>query len=81
MIAASLNGALAALRQSRATAEVRAAYDEFLQRLDADEVAAQACRAGTEGPSPATLPLGGIPGFACCRITQPCPRPVAGHSV
>ncbi len=50
LIAASLNGALAALRQSRATAEVRTAYDEFLQRLDAGEIAARACRAGDRMP-------------------------------
>ena len=50
LIATSLNGVLAAMRQSRATAEVRAAYDEFLHRLDAAEVAAHACQAGDRMP-------------------------------
>lgn len=46
-----LNGFLAALRQSRATAEVKAAYDEFLERLDAGQVAAGACKPGDRMPS------------------------------
>ncbi len=41
-----LNGFLAALRQSRETAEIKAAYDEFLERLDAGQVAAEACKPG-----------------------------------
>ncbi len=41
-----LNGFLAALRRSRETAEIRAAYDEFLERLDAGQVAAEACKPG-----------------------------------
>lgn len=45
-----LNGFLAALRQSRETAEVRAAYDEFLERLDAGQVAAEACKPGDPMP-------------------------------
>lgn len=46
----SLNGVLQALRRSRDTAEVRAA-DEFLKRLDAGQVAAQACKEGDPMPS------------------------------
>lgn len=46
----SLNTILAALRRSRDSAEMRAAYDEFLQRLDAGKVAAEACRAGDRMP-------------------------------
>ena len=46
-----LNGFLAALRQSRATAEVKAAYDEFLERLDAGQVAVEACKPGDRMPS------------------------------
>ncbi len=46
----SLNGVLQALRRSRDTAEVRAAYDEFLKRLDAGQVAAQACKEGDPMP-------------------------------
>ena len=45
-----LNDLLAALRRSRETAEIRAAYDEFLDRLDAGQVAAQACKAGDRMP-------------------------------
>ena len=41
---------LAALRQSRSTAEVRAAYDEFLQRMDAAKVVDCALRAGDRMP-------------------------------
>ncbi len=41
-----LNGFLAGLRRSRETAEIRAAYDEFLERLDAGQVAAEACKPG-----------------------------------
>ncbi len=46
-----LNNILKALWTSRATAEVRAAYDEFLERLDAGQVAAEACKAGDAMPS------------------------------
>ncbi len=45
-----LNGFLAALRRSRETAEIRAAYDEFLERLDAGQVAAEACKPGDRMP-------------------------------
>jgi peroxiredoxin len=45
-----LNTILAALRRSRDSAEVRAAYDEFLHRLDAGKVAAEACKAGDRMP-------------------------------
>lgn len=45
-----LNDMLAALRRSRATAEVQAAYDEFLERLDAGQVAAQALKPGDAMP-------------------------------
>lgn len=45
-----LNGFLTALRRSRETAEVRAAYDEFLERLDAGQVASEACKAGERMP-------------------------------
>ena len=45
-----LNGFLAALRRSRDTAEVRAAYDEFLARLDVGQVAAEACKPGDRMP-------------------------------
>ena len=45
-----LNGFLAALRQSRETAEIKAAYDEFLERLDAGQVAAEACKPGDRMP-------------------------------
>ena len=45
-----LNGFLAALRRSRETAEVKAAYDEFLERLDAGQVAAEACKPGEPMP-------------------------------
>ena len=48
-----LNGVLAGLRQLRDTAELRAAYDEFLERLDAGQVAAEACKPGE--PMPAFL--------------------------
>lgn len=50
-----LNGVLAALRRSRDTAELRAAYDEFLELLDAGEVAAGACKPGDPMP-PFVLP-------------------------
>lgn len=46
----SLNAVLQALRRSRDTAEVRAAYDEFLKRLDAGQAAAQACKEGDPMP-------------------------------
>lgn len=46
-----LNGFLAALRRSRETAEIRAAYDEFLERLDAGQVAAEACKPGDRMPA------------------------------
>ena len=42
---------LAAIRRSRATAEVRAAYDEFLERLGAARVADQALKAGDTMPA------------------------------
>jgi len=45
-----LNGILTVLRRSRETAEVRAAYDEFLERLDAGQVAAEACKPGDRMP-------------------------------
>ena len=45
-----LNSILAALRRSRETAEIKAAYDEFLGRLDAVQVAAQACKPGDPMP-------------------------------
>ena len=45
-----LNGILAAIWRSRETAELRAAYDEFLERLDAVQVAAQACKPGDTMP-------------------------------
>lgn len=48
-----LNEFLQALRRSRETAAIRAAYDEFLERLDAAQVAAQACKEGD--PMPAFL--------------------------
>ena len=47
----SLNDILARLRRSRATAEIEAAYNEFLARLDAGEVAAQALREGDRMPA------------------------------
>ena len=46
-----LNGFLAALRRSRETAEVKAAYDEFLERLDAGQVAAEAVKPGDAMPA------------------------------
>ncbi len=46
-----LNALLAALRRSRGTAEMRAAYDESLHRLDAGQVAAQACKPGDRMPA------------------------------
>jgi len=46
-----LNGFLAALRRSRETAEIKAAYDEFLERLDAGQVAAEACKPGDVMPA------------------------------
>ena len=49
-----LNDALAA-RRSRMNADQRAAYEEFLQRLDAGEVAQQALKAGDPMP-PFLLP-------------------------
>ena len=45
-----LNGFLAALRRSRETAEIKAAYNEFLERLDAGQVAAEACKPGDRMP-------------------------------
>ena len=51
----SLNAVLRALRRSHETSEVRAAYEEFLQRLDAGEVTAQARREGEKMP-PFLLP-------------------------
>jgi peroxiredoxin len=48
-----LNDALAARRRSRMNAEQQAAYEEFLQRLDAGQVAQQALKAGD--PMPAFL--------------------------
>ena len=45
-----LNDMLAALRRSRATVEIQAAYDEFLERLDAAQVAAQALKPGDAMP-------------------------------
>ena len=46
-----LNGFLQALRRSRETAEVKAAYDEFLERLDAGQVAAEAVKPGDAMPA------------------------------
>ena len=46
-----LNSVLATLRQSRETVELRAAYDEFLERLDAGEIAAHASKPGDPMPS------------------------------
>ena len=45
-----MNRLLAGLRHSRETAEIKAAYDEFLERLDAGQVAAEACEAGDPMP-------------------------------
>ena len=45
-----LNAILAAIRRSRETAELRAAYAEFLERLDAGQVAAQASKPGDTMP-------------------------------
>ena len=45
-----LNGVLASIRRLRETAELRAAYDEFLERLDAGQVAAQAIKPGDTMP-------------------------------
>ena len=45
-----LNDMLKSLRNQRETAEIRAAYDEFLDRLDGSQVAAQALRAGDAMP-------------------------------
>ena len=45
-----LNEILQALRRSRETAEIRAAYDEFLERLDAGQIAAQSCKEGDRMP-------------------------------
>ena len=45
-----LNRLLAAIWRSRETAELKAAYDEFLERLDAVRVAAQACNPGDAMP-------------------------------
>ena len=50
-----LNHRLRMLRDARQTAEVKAAYDDFLARLDRAEVAAQALRAGSAMP-PFLLP-------------------------
>ena len=47
----SLNQSLADLRRARATAEVQAAYDEFLARLDPADVAAQALQPGDRMPA------------------------------
>ena len=46
-----LNGLLAALRRSRETAEIKAAHHEFLERLDAGQVAAEACKPGDAMPA------------------------------
>jgi peroxiredoxin len=45
-----LNDALAARRRSRMNAEQQAAYEEFLQRLDAGQVAQQALKPGDRMP-------------------------------
>ena len=45
-----LNGFLATLRRSRETVQIRAAYHEFLERLDAGQVAAEACKPGDRMP-------------------------------
>ena len=45
-----LNTILANLRRARATAEVLAAYDEFIERLDAGQVAANALKPGDRMP-------------------------------
>lgn len=50
-----LNTVLAALRRSRDTSELRGAYDEFLHRLDAGQVAAHAVKPGDRMP-PFLLP-------------------------
>ena len=50
-----LNSLLAALRVSRETPERKAAYEEFLQRLDQAQVAGQALQAGAPMP-PFLLP-------------------------
>lgn len=50
-----LNTVLAALRRSRDTSEMRGAYDEFLHRLDAGQVAAHAVKPGDRMP-PFLLP-------------------------
>lgn len=46
-----LNDRLTQLRHARATAEIRAAYDEFLERLDPVQVAAQSLKPGDQMPS------------------------------
>ena len=45
-----MNRLLAGLRRSRETVEIKAAYDEFLERLEAGQVAAGACKAGDPMP-------------------------------
>lgn len=50
-----LNTVLGALRRSRDTSEMRGAYDEFLHRLDAGQVAAHAVKPGDRMP-PFLLP-------------------------
>ncbi len=49
----SLNDTLASIRRQRKTAEIKAAYDEFLDRLDAARVAHEALKVGD--PMPAFL--------------------------
>ena len=46
-----LNLVLAALRRERETPEIRAAYEEFLQRLGAGKVAGSALRPGERMPA------------------------------
>ena len=46
-----LNARLEAIRRSRETAQIRAAYDEFLHRLSASEVAAGALAPGDQMPT------------------------------
>jgi peroxiredoxin len=47
----SLNSLLAGLRQRRLTEEIKAAYDEFLARLDAAQVSDQARKIGEQMPA------------------------------
>jgi hypothetical protein len=73
-----LDNLLSNLCRVRATGEVRAAYDEFLQRLDPAQAAAQALKPGERIPEfllPVDRGSDGLTSIVFCLCRLPC-RPL-----